>query len=853
MICTAGMTTNAAAFPFGKKKKAKTEVKSDSTAKKKSKYDELFKDKHETATGMITLHKMKGKLYFEMPIALFGREMLIGSTITEISDNGHAVVGSKPTAPLHVYFTKDNENVQLRQVNTDYITNDSNIDRAVKSSNIGAILANAKIAAFNNDSTAVVFEMTDFFVSDNKEMTPFDRNSLYGSYNCTQNYKSDLSYLSGIKAFSDNVSIKSSLSYTFSVADFMTGRTLIKDQPFTVELTRSIVLLPETPARPRMADYRIGIFFTEKRQLGEGSNTTAPIFYANRWQLIPSDSAAYRRGELVKPVKPIVFYVDNNFPEKWKPYLKEGINQWQEVFEKAGFKEAIIAKDFPTDDPEFDPDNIKYSCVRYAPIGIENAMGPSWVDPRSGEILTASVYVYHDIIKLINSWLFTQTSAADKDVRTAKIPDEIIGDALRYVLAHEIGHCLGLMHNMSASTNIPVDSLRSPSFTQKYGTTMSIMDYARFNYVAQPGDKERGVKLTPPRFGPYDEYAIKWSYTPILDAKSTEEETPITTQWITDAIKNPLYRYGKQQLYGVLDPRCQTEDLSDDAVKATEYGIKNLKTIMSNYCDWIKEGDDDFEFRTEILLQIINQYAMYVTHVYNNVGGLYINEVKYGDELPAFENMPKDKQVRALKMLFSMYDDLDWLENKELMTKLSLIGSPRAAIENFMATYIINTPFRVSSTADITMKTFSFQECADMVYDFVWKPTINGARPSRSQMDLQTAYIELMMKAGGFETPGSSSNAIAIEGSKPIALHNPWCGCTADLQEESLGELTYNPVGGFGWRPRMMFQKGQATVADVYAYMTKVKNLLNSRMNSAPADIKAHYQLLVRAIEFGLK
>lgn len=247
-------------------------------------------------------------------------------------------------------------------------------------------------------------------------MSPFDRNSLYGSaFKRTESFKSENSYLSGIKAFGDNVSVRSCLSYTYSLASYNDGKTLLKDAPFTVEMTRSIILLPEKPYRPRMADYRIGVFFTPRMQLGEGSRTTAPVYYANRWQLAPSDTAAFRRGEKVRPVKPIVFYVDSDFPAKWRPYIKEGINQWQELFEEIGFKDAIEARDFPTDDPEFDPDNLKYSCVRYAPIGIQNAMGPSWVDPRSGEILNASVYVYHDIVRLINKWRFVQTATVDEE------------------------------------------------------------------------------------------------------------------------------------------------------------------------------------------------------------------------------------------------------------------------------------------------------------------------------------------------------------------------------------------------------------------------------------------------------
>ncbi len=496
-------------FPFfWKKKKAKTEQTT--PAKKESEYDKLFKKKHEIAKGLITLHLLDGKVYFELPVNLINKDMLIGSTVTSISDNGNAVVGSKPTDLLHVVFTRNKTHVQLRQVNTDYITGNTQIDEALRKSTLGAILSNQKIQAYNNDSTAIVFDMSSVFLGDNKKMSPFDKNSIYGMYNRTENYQSDCSYISQIKAFKDNVSIKSCLSYTFSVSNSQ-GTSLIKDRPFTAEMTRSIMLLKEKPYRPRMADYRIGVFFTGREQLGEGAKTTVPVYYANRWDIQPSDTAAYLRGEKVKPTKQIVFYIDNTFPEKWKPYLREGVTQWNELFEQIGFKDVVAAKDFPTDDPEFDPDNIKYSCVRYAPSSIENAMGPSWVDPRSGEILNASVYLYHNVIKLISNWLFVQTAQADKDVRTVNIPDEMVGDALRYVLSHEIGHCLGFMHNMGASSTFPVDSLRSPEFTQKYGTTPSIMDYARFNYVAQPGDKERGVKLTPPRFGEYDKYLIKWT------------------------------------------------------------------------------------------------------------------------------------------------------------------------------------------------------------------------------------------------------------------------------------------------------------------------------------------------------
>lgn len=837
-------------FPFFWKKK-KVKVEQTTPAKKESEYDKLFKKEHETAKGLVTLHLLNGKVYFELPVDLFNKDMLIGSTVSSISDNGNAIVGAKPTNLLHVAFTKNKTHVQLRQVNTNYVSGNTLIDEALKKSTLGTIINNEKILAYNNDSTAVVFDMTGFFLSDNKKMSPFDRNSIYGMYKRTESYQADCSYISQIKAFKDNVSIKSCLSYTFSVNSNQ-GQSLIKDRPFTAEMTRSIMLLKEEPYRPRMADYRIGVFFTAREQLGEGAKTTAPIYYANRWDIQPSDTTAYLNGEKVEPAKPIVFYIDNTFPEKWKPYLREGVTQWNELFEQIGFKNVMIAKDFPKDDPEFDPDNIKYSCVRYAPSTIENAMGPSWVDPRSGEILNASVYLYHNVIKLISNWLFVQTSQTDKDVRTVNIPDSIIGDALRYVLAHEIGHCLGFMHNMSGSSVFPVDSLRSPQFTQKYGTTSSIMDYARFNYVAQPGDKERGVKLTPPRFGEYDKYLIKWAYTPIFNVNSVEEEAVITSKWISDALKkDPVYRYGKQQIYSVYDPRSQTEDLGDNSIKATQYGIKNLKYITQNLEKWIAEGDDTYEYREALFTGIVEQLAMYVTHVAGNVGGYFINEVKEGDLMPRYAQVPKAQQKGALNYLFDIYNDLDWLDNKALLTKFPITGSPKQTIQNFMLRYILPIPLRVSNYEGLDKNSFTANEAFGMIYSFVWKPTIAGNTLTESQMNLQKQYIYMMMTTAGFPIKGSGN---ALAGEKVLDINHRQFGYTCCQGHATTHDVMHNPVAGFEWQPLNRFSSiAKVTQADIFAYINKAKLLMKQKATSSSGKTKAHYELLLKMLDINLK
>lgn len=837
-------------FPFfWKKKKAKTEQTT--STKKESEYDKLFKKEHEIAKGLVTLHLLDGKIYFELPTKLFNKDMLIGSTVTSISDNNNAVVGSKPTNLLHVVFTNNKTHVQLRQVNTNYVSGNTLIDEALQKNTLGSIINNQKILAYNNDSTAVVIDMTPLFLSDNKKMSPFDQNSVYAMYNRTENYQADCSYIAQIKAFEDNVSIKSCLSYTFSVSTRQ-GNSLIKDRPFTAEMTRSIMLLKEKPYRPRMADYRIGVFFTEREQLGEGAKTTAPIYYANRWDIQPSDTAAYLRGEKVKPTKQVVFYIDNTFPEKWKPYLKEGVTQWNELFEQIGFKDVMVAKEFPTDDPEFDPDNIKYSCVRYAPSSIENAMGPSWVDPRSGEILNASVYLYHNVVKLISNWLFVQTSQADKDVRTVNIPDAVIGDALRYVLSHEIGHCLGFMHNMGASSSFPVDSLRSPEFTQKYGTTPSIMDYARFNYVAQPGDKDRGVKLTPPRFGEYDQYLIKWTYTPVFSANSAEEEAKTTSKWISDAlVSNPVYRYGKQQVYGVVDPRSQTEDIGDNSIKATQYGIKNLKYITQNLEKWISENDDTYEYREALFTGIVEQLAMYVTHVAGNVGGYFINEVKEGDLMPRYAQIPKEQQKEALNYLFSIYNDLNWLDNKELLSKFPIAGSPKQTVQNFMLRHILPVPFQVSKYEGLDKNSFTAAEAFNMVYNFVWGPTISGRTLTESDMNLQKQYIYMMMETAGFAIKGASNT---FAGETVLDINHRQFGYTCCQAHAEGSEKRHNPMAGFEWQPLNRFSMtAKLTQVDVYAYVNKAKLLMKQKVANASGKSKAHYELLLKMLDINLK
>ncbi|MCW3121989.1 MAG: zinc-dependent metalloprotease [Flavipsychrobacter sp.] len=732
----------------------------DSTASKKGPkpYNKVITDKAVTKYGLFTVHKVDEKWYFEIPDSLMNREMIVTTRYNKIAGGGGKYAGEMVNDQTILWEKGPNKNVFLRVVTTISLADSSNeIYKAVTNSNLNPIAESFEIKAYGKDSNSVVIDVSDFFKGDNQPIG-------LGTYTKKQfnlgNQIGDRSYIQGINTFPINTEVRVVRTFN-STPSFMpptpggfpstTLPAAYAAEAVTMEMNNSFILLPKVPMQKRYYDPRVGFFADDYVMYNDMQQKVDNQVFIIRWRLEPKDEdiEKWKRGELVEPKKPIVYYIDPATPKKWRPYLIQGINDWQAAFEQAGFKNAIMGKEWDMKDSVANLEDARYSVLRYLPSNIENAYGPNVHDPRSGEIMESHIGWFHNVMKLLHDWYMIQAAAVDPSARKMEFSDELMGQLIRFVSSHEVGHTLGLRHNMGSSSRTPVENLRNKAWVEAHGHTASIMDYARFNYVAQPEDNisEKGLF---PRIGDYDKWAIQWGYKSSF-AKDEKEDKKIVNQWVLDSLKNSRLWFGTES--NPFDPRSQTEDLGDNSMKASAYGIKNLQVIIKKLPDWTKEDADKYDNLKDMYGALVGQYNRYMNHVAKNVGGVYENPKSVeqtGEDV--YSPAPKAIQVEAVTFLNKqLFETPTWLLDKDILNKINnpvsteMVSNVQVNVLNSLLSGARLNRLAMSTGRFGTSDTYPLEQMMDDVKKGVWSELSSKKTIDIFRRNLQKAYVEALI------------------------------------------------------------------------------------------------------------
>lgn len=665
--------------------------------------------------GVINSYTNNNKLLFEIPNEILGKEILVVTRLAQVPSGYSPYInaGSK-TSEQVISFYKKNNRIDIRQLSYNNIADpDDPIIQSVVENNFSPILASFEVR--NSDKSSFLIDVSDFFLKDSPGFNII--NSRVKDQYKIGGVDRKRSSIDSSRSFPENIEVLATLTFNTNKPP-----RINRTKTFSFQVNHSFILLPSEKMKVRHFDHRVGWFTVNKIDYSSSALKSDSFKLIRRWRLEPKDEEAYLRGELVEPKKKIIYYLDPATPIKWRPYFIKGIEDWNSVFEKAGFKNAIVAKSPPSkdEDADFSPEDIRYSTVRYVASETRNATGPSVSDPRTGEILESDIIWYHNHLRSYRNRYLLETGAANPSARTLETPEEEIGEMMRRVISHEIGHALGLPHNMKASSAYPVDSLRSGTFTQKMGIATTIMDYARYNYIAQPGDKNiRFIR----QLGPYDDYSIEWGYR-YFPGKSVNEEREILSKFVDQKSLNPIYMFGSS--WG--DPNSQTENIGDDPVKASYYGIKNLKIVAENLTKWTYSPNKDYEDLEELYGELLGVYRRYIFHVIGIIGGVnqtLINTNQSGSF--TYKNVDKQYQIRALNFLDTeLWKTPIWLLDKDIVSQINNTDGlykietlHERSINSLLSNYRLNR--MLSSENSIVGEGLKYNELFDLLYESIFK------------------------------------------------------------------------------------------------------------------------------------
>ncbi|MFN3588857.1 MAG: zinc-dependent metalloprotease [Spirosomataceae bacterium] len=757
----------APATPAAVTKPATPTAKKPETKKGPKAFKEVIDSTAVSSVGLMTVHKVTDKWYFEIPDSLFGRDIMTVTRYAQTAAGAGAFGGEEINRQVIRWEMGPNDNIFMRSITFVVMSPDSTkpMAQAVKNSSADPIVAAFEIKAIKKtgNTKSYVIEVGSTFDGDTQIFSLDSR--LKQRFNIAAIQK-DRSYISKITSFPINTEIRSVKTFSVTPPRISPIPTPTIGTYFpasldagvvTLELNTSMILLPKVPMRQREFDARVGYFANQYSVFEEESQKSDQNVFAVRWRLEPKnaeDAEKQKKGELIEPAKPIVFYIDPATPEKWRKYLKAGVDDWNVAFETAGWKNAIRGEYWPENDTTMSLEDARYSVIRYFAADIQNAYGPNVHDPRSGEIIESHIGWYHNVMRLLRNWYMIQAAAVDPSARTKNFKDELMGELVRFVSSHEVGHTLGLRHNMGASNATPVEMLRNKEFIQKNGHTSSIMDYARFNYVAQPED---GVTDLFPRIGDYDKWAIKWGYSYFADAKSADEEKAVLNTWTKKAYNDVRLRFGTET--SPYDPRYQTEDLGDNSMKASSYGIKNLKRILPNLIEWSKEDGESYQELDELYSNVVGQYRRYLGHVTKNVGGIYDTPMTYDMPENQFAVTPKAIQKEAVTFLNEqLFKTPTWLLDQRILSKIK----PETGVEAIKSLQVQtlgsllsgDRVVRLIESHALNSANYSLDELMTDVQSSIFselknKPTIDVYR-----RNLQKAYTDSVI---GLLNPGKAT------------------------------------------------------------------------------------------------